>query len=313
MITNSVRETVDVSHSAREETVLKQKLDAGGKIIRDVRRRGNVVIKKGPNLEKEFRIMKALNKFHPTLCVPKVISIEHNKIMMTVLPGTHIDFGADPSSVIVEQVEAMATCLAEIHNVDISKLADIIDTPYLSIAENIRMRLSDHLELRGLDAQSPHYLKEVEWIDEKVSTLAAKHSQVFVHGDYCHPQVLVSCNRAYTYDFETAYIGFAEDDLARFVTKLLHLEATTIKHRIKTAHLERVFLAQYAKYRSYDRYVFSLLKYVYLFRIRINRRNSSGALRNILDGYIYRRQSNSLESFIRSQRNRIETLSLGQK
>jgi len=191
-------------------------------------------------------------------------------------------------------------------------LTGIVNTPYSSISENIHTRLVEHMELRGLDAQSVFYLREVKWVDEKAGSLATTHSQVFVHGDYCHPQVLVDKKRAYTYDFETAYVGFAEDDLARFVTKLLHLEVTTLRNRIKTAHLEHVFLNAYAKYRDFDLYAFALLKYVYFFRIRIIRRNSPGVLRSFVDGYIYRHQSRRLDSFIQSERNRIDNLSSGQ-
>ena len=257
--------------------------------------------------------MEVLNKFYPGLSVPKVISIESDLLTMTALPGEHIDFSADSGLSIVEKIEAMATCLAEFHSVDVSRLIEIVNTRYSSISDNIRTRFVEHMKLRGLDTKSVPYVREVKWINKKVESLGTRHGQVLVHGDYCHPQVLVDDNRAYTYDFETTYIGYAGDDLARFVTKLLHIEATSIKQRIKTAHLERVFLRQYAKYRSYDRYVFALLKYVYLFRIRIHRRSSSGVLRNVLDGYVYRRQLNRLESFIRSERNRIETLSLDQK
>jgi len=286
---------------------LKVRRQAGGDIFKEILRAGEVVTKRAPNARKEYRILQVLNKEQPDLCVPKAISYVDGVLTMSFLSGRHIDFERDTQESIDAQIAAMADCLVSFHNVAISPdLTSLLEKKYSTIAENILGRFSEHLSLYGYDRDREKNEKKLRWLQRQCLDLSGTAPQHLVHGDYCHPQVLVNEGAAATYDLETAYIGFVEDDLARFVSKVALLGLLSVRSKIDIDRAEQVFLDRYEEKRAYDRKAFRLLTYVYLHRLRLREKDTANLLRTICNRLIFLNQKKRLQDYRLRTANKVK-------
>jgi aminoglycoside phosphotransferase (APT) family kinase protein len=276
--------------------------------IREVRRQGTYISKRSIHAKKEYAILSKINKNSKVL-VPEAISVDGDVLIMTFLKGHAVKFSNGNQEILENQMFNAGLALGQLHQIDVRELSEYLKVTYTSLSDLIMSRYEDHMAMK---TQSEHiyylqrfslknYCKENRWLLKQCKDLPAIVSRKFVHGDFCHRNIIVSDEEVGIIDFESAYLGYVEDDLARFISKIYLVGALNWRNKLIFERLEQAFLEGYKVQGRYDDNTYKLLKYVFFHRYRIKKIIKNGILNHRKEVFKSTLQNVILQRFLHNE------------